>query len=764
MEQVRFLRVKELFREALELAPTERDAFVERSAHGDSALAHELRELLAHAQAAATGFLDAPSVEQAPTAPVLRIPGYELLEQLASGASGSVWRARQIRPRRDVALKVLRLDSVGPAQIARFRREAQILAGLDHPGIARVIESGVLEEGPLALPWIALEFVHGCTIDEHVRSVRPSLSERLALFVQVCEAVDHAHRRGFVHRDLKPSNVMVDREGRPRVIDFGIARASSELEGEAVALTRTGMLIGTLAFMAPEQARGERVLTPAADVYSLGAILCESLTGRLPIEVEELALLDAVHAVCNEEPVRLRRLRPELPRDLETILGKALEKEAARRYPTAGALALDVRRFMAQEPVLARRATAIYRLNRLVRRNLALSVSLTALVLALSGWLAVALADLRETRRQLDHSAALVDSLVMKALFFTSWLGFNEEHRVKVDELLGTVEDELHNDPANRTLRALRAELLTQLAGLDQARGDFVTMRSRTDVARQILEQLVSEAPHDVEGITKLSTAYARSGDAANEQKLYDERNAWFERAMELDAGLVREYPDDAELIEDLGWSLERIAQALLDKGENNDSICFGWWRLQDALALVGREPRNWKYVYNLSHALYYVAVFEMRRGDLDASAQHALECVRQAKILRQLQPKRREANTWSVFANRCAARVFLERQEVALARLLAEDGLERAIEVVREDWTRADHLDLLQGAAVDRVTLESASDQASMTCGVSQRLERLAAELEGEEAAEAAQRVHGMIEQLELSLRDSVALLPKGG
>jgi tetratricopeptide (TPR) repeat protein len=764
VEQARFLRVKELFREALELPPGERDAFVERSADGDTALAHELCELLKHAAAAASGFLDTPGAERSHAAPVLRIPGYELLEQLAAGASGSVWRARQIHPRREVAIKVLRLDSVGPAQIARFRREAQILAGLDHPGIARVIESGVLEEGPLALPWIALEFVHGCTFDEHARSVRSSSSESLELFVQVCEAVDHAHRRGFVHRDLKPSNVMVDREGRPRVIDFGIARASSELDGEAVALTRTGMLIGTLSFMAPEQARGERVLTPAADVYSLGAILYESLTGRLPIEVEELALLDAVHAVCNEAPVRLRRRRPDLPRDLETILCKALEKDPLRRYPTAGALAADLRRYMARQPILARRTTAAYRLNRLVHRNPALSLSLTALLLALAGGLVIALVALQESRRQRAHSAATVDSLVTKVLFFTPWLGFNETHRVELDELLATVQLELESDPNHPKLRALRAELLTQLAGLDQARGDFFSMRTRMDAVRGILERLASESPGDVGVTTKLSTAYARSGDVAHAEHQFEERDAWFERALELDAGLVLEHPDDAELIEDLGWSLERIAQGLLDKGETDDSICFGWWRLQDAQALVRREPRNWKYVYNLSHALYYVSVFQMRRGELHEAAQQALECVRQARILCQLEPQRREANTWWVFAHRCAARVFFELHEIPAARLLAEQGLERAIEVVREDWSRADHLDLLQGAAVDRVTVESGADLASITCGVGQRLERLAAGLEAEEARDAAQRVRSITEQLEISLRDSLALVPTRG
>jgi hypothetical protein len=749
VEQARFRIVKSIFRAALELAPGERDAFIERRCAQDPALADEVRDLLAHAQVAAHGFLEGPPPLPASTAPVVRIPGYELLEQLAAGASGSVWRARQIDPRRDVALKVLRLDSTGPLQIARFRREAQILAGLDHPGIARVIESGVLEEGPLALPWIALEFVHGVTLDEYVRAVRPSLDQRLELYVQVCEAVEHAHRRGIVHRDLKPSNVMVDLEGRPRVIDFGIARATAELAGDTALLTRTGMLIGTLSFMAPEQARGERTLTPAADVYSLGAILYENLSGRLPVDLEELELLDAVRAVCSVAPVRLRRLRPELSRDLETILAKALEKDPARRYSSAGGLGADLRRHLARQPVLARRATVVYRMHQLVRRNLALSCSLAALVLALATGLAVALSGLREARQQRAFTATTLDTLVSKLLQFTTRLGFGEEERDDLEEMQALVGAQLERDPTNPRLRAALTQILTQLAVLDQARGDEASMRARIEQGRAILEQLSSELPEDVEIFIQLSASYARSGEVAHAAGRIEERDWWFERALELDQWLVSQHPGDLELVEDLGWSVERVAQSLLERGMLDHSSCLDRWRLQDAEALVRADPRNWKFVYNLSHALYYVAVFHLRRGELAEAAHHALECARQARLLRELQPGRREALAWCVFAHRCACRVLLDAGDPALARWMAEEGLERAFELVETDSDRSGNVDLLWQTTAERVDLEAGSERASVACGIEQRLERLAARLDDEGAEEAAGRLRDLTDFL---------------
>src|SRR5688572_6210417 len=691
MERERFQGVKELIKQALELHPSERAAFVEEGCPDDLELALDILDLLDHSRSAA-GTMQEPADGAAAS---LRIPGYQILEQLAAGATGSVWRARQVRPRRDVAIKVLRLDSVAPGQIARFRREAQFLAQLDHPGIARVIESGVIDDGPVALPWIALEFVHGVTLDKHARSARPSLAELLELFAQVCEAVEHAHRRGIVHRDLKPSNVMVDREGRPRVIDFGIARASAELEGETAHLTRTGMLIGTLPFMAPEQARGERDLTPAADVYSLGAILYLVVTGRLPVDTEDRDFLEAVHAVCNEDPLPARRLRPELPRDLETILDKALAKDPRRRYATAGALAADLERHLARQPVLARRSTVAYRLHRLVRRNPALTTSVAALVLALAAGLGVALVGMRREQIENARSTHLLDTVVPIVTSFATRLGFGEEDRGDLQALLTLVEDYLERNPDNVQLLLAHADLLSQLAVLDQARGDPAAMQARIDESRGILQRVERLAPEDLDVQTALSAAYARSGEAAHALERDEERDFWNARALDNDVRLVSEHPGDRELEEDLGWSLERVARAKIEAGEEDEGLCYSRWRLASAELLVRAEPRNWKFVYNLSSALYFVSAFHLERGDLATANELGLESVRQAQLLLELQPKRRNAIEFLVFAERNARSLCKQLGKLAEARWFCDDALDHALELVEQDPSRSAHLDL---------------------------------------------------------------------
>ena len=735
MDDVRFLRVKELFARALAWPAAERDRLLDEACAGDPELRREVADLLAHASQAGAGFLAAgAAVAGAPLElEPLSIPGFRVLERLGAGGSGTVYRAEQERPRREVALKVLRLDALGPGQVARFEREAAILASLDHPGIARVIEAGVLDQGSLRLPWLALEFVRGSTLDEFARDRQPAWRDLVALHAEVCDAVEHAHARGIVHRDLKPSNVMIDESGRPRVLDFGVARA---LEGASDVLsqlpdpTRTGMLVGTIAYMAPEQASGERLLVPAVDVHALGVMLFELLTDELPLATDGLDLVAVVHALCEEEPTPLRRLRPDLPADLGTILAKTLEKDAARRYRSAGGLAADLRRLLAHEPVLARPATALYRTRKFVRRNGMLTGATLAVVVALASGLAVALASLREAQEQIARHDETLGLFAGQILTLAPRLGFGEEKRPDLEKVLALFERQLESTPGTRSLRAGRAGLLYELGSLDQARGDHAAMRARLEVARAAREELVREDPADLESWTHLSMIYAKLGEAARDiEGDVALRDEWFGRALALDERLVREHPGDLELIEDLGWSLERVAHATSQRGDHEQGLRLYQRRLADAEELVAREPGNWKYLYNLAHAHFSLGSEAVWRGDLADAARHHRENVGLSRKLYELQPERRVFLDWLVDSCRAAANVLNEDGRSKEALPYAEEALARAEELVLGD-PQPKHTELLCRAAGELADLQRAAGAPEAALQTARDLRNLAQRL----------------------------------
>ncbi len=411
-----------LFHLALQQPSAERAAFLEKLCAGDDALRQRVAALL-HAADNPGDFLGPPlgaTVDEPRRAegPGTCIGPYKLLQQIGEGGMGTVFMAEQTEPvRRLVALKVIKQGMDTHQVIARFEAERQALALMDHPNIAKVLGAGATEAGR---PYFVMELVKGVLITKYCDEHRLTPRQRLELFVPVCQAVQHAHQKGIIHRDLKPSNVLIasyDGKPVPKVIDFGIAKATGQKLTDKTLFTDFGAVVGTLEYMSPEQAELNQLdIDTRSDLYALGVLLYELLTGTTPFERKRLrsaAMLECLRIIREEEPqkpsTRLstaeqlasvaanRGLEPKkltgvVRGDLDWIVMKCLEKDRNRRYETANGLALDVQRYLADEPVLASPPSLVYRLHKFARRHKAglLTTAATLLVMALAasgvGW------------------------------------------------------------------------------------------------------------------------------------------------------------------------------------------------------------------------------------------------------------------------------------------------------------------------------------------------------------------------------------------
>ncbi|MBX3403391.1 MAG: serine/threonine protein kinase [Phycisphaeraceae bacterium] len=450
MSELSVQDVARLAREAARLDGAERDAFVRARCKGDeAALARVLEALRVHDAATIAPSPGARTVvpsdterAEPPARPAVSAAGmprrlgrYTILDVLGEGGMGVVYLAEQDSPKRTVALKVMRPGSLSSRMLRRFELESQVLGRLQHPGIAQVFEAGVFDTGSRrddgrdAQPFFAMEHVRGVPLTTFALGQNPmgrplSRRELLALFIEICDAVQHAHAKGVIHRDLKPANILVVDDpdalgrGRPKVLDFGVARAT---DGDIVAATLqtdVGQLVGTVPYMSPEQVAGDpNELDTRSDVYTLGVILYELLCGRLPHRLGDKTVPEAVRIINQDDPDPPSRVDRNLRGDLQTIILKSLEKDRARRYQSAADLAADVRRFLADEPISARPPTAMYQLSKFARRNKGLmgglSVAAALLVIGVAGvsWQAVRATrgwDEAERRREEAETARAV--------------------------------------------------------------------------------------------------------------------------------------------------------------------------------------------------------------------------------------------------------------------------------------------------------------------------------------------------------------------
>jgi eukaryotic-like serine/threonine-protein kinase len=552
----RWRRSREVFDGAADLPPgPERDGFLARACAGDASLRAEVEALLA-ADAATTsvlerspaGFADVlADVARVPPT-TLRVGPYRIVGELGQGGMGVVYLAEREDVGTRVALKLVRGGAAAPEYVARFLVERRVLGRLEHPYIAHLLDAGVMDDGT---PWFAMPYVEGEPIDRFCDAHGLGIRERLSLFEKVCEAVQYAHANLVVHRDLKPSNILVAADGTPRLLDFGIAKLL-ETDGVETGLTGTGLRLMTPEYASPEQIRGAPVTT-ATDVYALGVVLYELLCGQPPYPRRGRTLGEMERAVLETDPLRpsaavLRtiaapddadrrtpeaaarargtlpdRLRRELGGDLDTIVLRALEKDPARRYPSAEALRDDLQRRRTGLPVLARPQTPAYRARRFVQRHRFGVAAAAALAILLLGF-GVTLA-----RQQAETARALV---------------LAEERRG---------EAEMEAETAGRV-----TDFLVQLFSAsdpEQARGEEVTARELLESGVERIDALDDQPAVQARLLDVVGRVHRNLG-------YYDQTLALHTRALALRRQLHPEpHPDVAASLNELGIILEITAQ-----------------------------------------------------------------------------------------------------------------------------------------------------------------------------------------------------------
>lgn len=652
MKRESWAKIRATFEELVDLEPAERARRLAELEERDPELARHARELL---ERDGGGDLeDVPPSEvwshlcEASTLPPgTRLGPWELGAVIASGGMGTVYRGERADAQfeKSVAIKLIKRGMDSEEILRRFRYERQVLAELDHPGIARLIDGGMSDEGQ---PYFVMEYVEGLPIDEWCAGREPSLQERLRLFQGICQAVSYAHRHLVVHRDLKPSNVLVTPEGEPKLLDFGVARMlDPERHGEQSRWTAEQGFFGTPSFASPEQLRGETVTT-ASDVYSLGVMLYRLLTGGRPYELSEVSREEAMRLVCEVEPTAPSRraglstargdrgLASRLAGDLDNIVLMAMRKEPERRYSSVEQLSEDIQRHLDGLPVLARPNTLAYRASKFFARNRALT--LTGLALALS----------------------LLVGAITSTLLYT--------------------EAEDARDDAVRTLEDLRRMAATFIFDVSDEMGPLEgTVQARERIvasALTYLDELAGQEHDDPQVVYELAGAYLQLGDLqggtihSNLGRRADARVS-YDKAAALARHLLEADPLSVGSADLLARSLYR--QSDLDFLGGEDEL--GMERLNEALPLCPPDSGEAPVLATRSVLLERRGERLKLRGQFDAAAGDLEESLAIQEDLLERRPLAVEARRDLAVAMNKLADVRLQQGDLEDAELLCSES-----------------------------------------------------------------------------------------
>jgi len=552
-----------------------------------------------------------------------RIGHYKILRLIGAGGMGAVYEAEQDQPRRTVALKIMRGAIASPQASRRFEYESQLLARLRHPYIAQVYEAGTHQEAitGAAVPFFAMEFIPDAKeLTAYATAAGLSRLGRIELFAKICDAVQHGHQRGVIHRDLKPANILIDTTGLPKIIDFGVARATHE--GEEAAgqekQTKAGQMIGTLQYMAPEQCGPDSSdIDVRADVYALGVILFELLTGKYPHDLEGTSLFAAAMMVREDPPKRPSSVDRTLRGDLETIILKSLEKDRAKRYASATDLALDLQRHVRCEPILARHIGATGRLVRWVKRHRAVAtvVAISAGVLITTSVVLVA-RILRESHRanvaladaQRNLQAAKDNFSLIKTFFGSMRPNDTQRGLVNVEALLDNAAKQLITKPPE--LEATEADFREIIAGGYQGLSKYsksIEHQTRVIALRQKLSTKPDLGLAD--SMHQLAAALWWNGQ-------YDEAAPLYENSLAIRKSLL-----GAEH-EDIAMSLTHLAACRLKQGHLDEA------RKNYLLVLDMRRKLTGPRSPEVAASINNLAKTELLAGEFERAEMHSREAL----------------------------------------------------------------------------------------------------------------------------------------
>jgi serine/threonine protein kinase len=633
-----------LFSTVIALPSSERDLYLDRACV-DSASRERVQALVdacARSEALILEDSPGPHLDAGPA----RVENYRIFEDLGEGGWGAVYRAEQVAPlRREVALKIIKLGMDTKAVVIRFEAERQALAMMDHPNIAKVFDAGVTDAGR---PYFAMELVRGVKITQYCDSIRASVAERLTLFMQVCHAIQHAHRKGIIHRDIKPSNVMVtlcDGEAVVKVIDFGVAKAIQSGPPENTMLTVFGAFVGTPAYVSPEQMDYGARIDARSDIYSLGVLLHEMLAGTTPFAPGDLSP-SALHVlrsrVRSEEPrlpsKLLRKLSAEagnraadccrttrskligqLQGDLDWIVTRCLEKDPAKRYQSARDLSADMQRYLRDEPVVARPQRLLYSFSKFAKRHRmvfatgAAMISVLLITSALTSWLAVRAA-------RASRLAESVATFLQNDLLVQDTPGLELE--TILDRAAGKVGERFATEPLVEA--SIRSILGTAYDSVD------ATSRSRSQFERALA---IYEREYGVKNPQTLATM-ARLVTALAELRQYDEAERLGMRALHHYSKVLGYQHSDTLALE------TTVARVLFDEGKIDESLEF----------VDDQAMRVWQSVLGANHpatleGMWIRASIDLRQGRLEealALARTVLDA--RKRSLGTEHPKTREA------------------------------------------------------------------------------------------------------------------------
>jgi serine/threonine protein kinase len=645
----RWKKIEGVFEQALELAPEQRADFVRRNCNGDDELRREVESLIqSHAKAGSfidrrSAFFSANPLED--TAPALAsgqlIGPYRLVREIGRGGMGAVYLAERAdeQYQKRVAIKLIKRGMDSDAVLRHFQNERQILASLDHPNIARLFDAGTTADG---LPYFVMEFVDGIAIDKYCGARELSIPDRLKLFREVCAAVSYAHQHTVVHRDIKPSNILVTADGVPKLLDFGIAKILQPNDGGVeTMLTAAGMRPLTPHYASPEQLRGER-LTTATDVYSLGAVLFEILTGKLPYRFPSQAPHDVGRVIVEQEPTRPSTAiavsdgKSQIPNaklllgDLDNIVLMALRKEPARRYQSVDQFSEDVRRYLESRPVIARRDTAFYRATKFVQRNKTLTATAALVALSLLGGIVAttwqahrANAEKARAERRFNDVRKLAHSVLFDyhdAIKNLPGATAVRERLVK-DALtyLDSLSREAGGDPALQGELAAAYERVADVLGQPFAAslGDTAGATKSYLKALRIREALVAGSPQNRQNRRDLAQNYARISKQLIQTNEAARGMDYLRKALAIYLQLNAEQPINSELRYDLAATYNDFGFALEDWwGDASGALEYHRRALSLREQFVAADPGNQLHRYNLSMTYVNIGRALFQSGD----------------------------------------------------------------------------------------------------------------------------------------------------